>query len=235
MKQAGRYFCKLYFLFQFYTEHQKNITNNSKYKCCPCIIAVTPQLWDVAFRKVDASLDWLRNMHSGTTTLLYRMNIAVDACTVCAANKMETTLIKCDPFDFLSLCGVPCSHAHSWRLSLCVFFHHYWQIVSKVVSWVGNLDFLCSSHSRPMWPTKSLPSRFKCRTYMCVWVGVGECVCVCVLTLSLCLCSRRLRWVVTMAPFLRIAFNAYDMGVLPPLSDPPICAIKMKESVNTGT
>eukprot|EP00064_Thunnus_orientalis_P012910 superscaffoldBa00002036_g12946 len=36
-----------------------------------------------------------------------------------------------------------------------------------------------------------------------------------------------------MAPFLRIAFNAYDVGALPPLSDPPICAIKMKESVNT--
>ncbi|XP_075952366.1 protein kinase C, delta b [Anarhichas minor] len=36
-----------------------------------------------------------------------------------------------------------------------------------------------------------------------------------------------------MAPFLRIAFNAYDVGVLPPLSEPPICAIKMKESVNT--
>uniref|UniRef100_A0A8C9YDW4 Protein kinase C n=1 Tax=Sander lucioperca TaxID=283035 RepID=A0A8C9YDW4_SANLU len=36
-----------------------------------------------------------------------------------------------------------------------------------------------------------------------------------------------------MAPFLRITFNAYDVGVLPPLSDPPICAIKMKESVNT--
>lgn len=39
---------------------------------------------------------------------------------------------------------------------------------------------------------------------------------------------------VTMAPFLRIAFNAYDMGALAPLSEPPICAIKMKESVNTG-
>ncbi|XP_041638413.1 protein kinase C delta type-like isoform X3 [Cheilinus undulatus] len=36
-----------------------------------------------------------------------------------------------------------------------------------------------------------------------------------------------------MAPFLRIAFNAYDVGALGPLSDPPICAIKMKESVNT--
>ncbi|XP_056158153.1 protein kinase C, delta b [Lampris incognitus] len=36
-----------------------------------------------------------------------------------------------------------------------------------------------------------------------------------------------------MAPFLRIAFNAYDVGVLPSLSAPPICAIKMKESVNT--
>lgn len=42
------------------------------------------------------------------------------------------------------------------------------------------------------------------------------------------------RWVVTMAPFLRIALNAYKMGELPPLSEPPICAIKMKESVNTG-
>lgn len=39
---------------------------------------------------------------------------------------------------------------------------------------------------------------------------------------------------VTMAPFLRIGFSAYDVGVLPSLSDPPICAIKMKESVNTG-
>ncbi len=68
---------------------------------------------------------------------------------------------------------------------------------------------------------------------MCVCV----CVCVCVwdvLTVSLCLCSRRLRWVVTMAPFLRIAFNAYDVGALPPLTDPPICAIKLKESVSTG-
>ncbi|XP_074533579.1 protein kinase C, delta b isoform X2 [Halichoeres trimaculatus] len=36
-----------------------------------------------------------------------------------------------------------------------------------------------------------------------------------------------------MAPFLRIAFNAFDVGALPPLSEPPICAIKMKESVNT--
>ncbi|KAM6947627.1 protein kinase C delta type-like [Lycodopsis pacificus] len=36
-----------------------------------------------------------------------------------------------------------------------------------------------------------------------------------------------------MAPFLRLAFNAYDVGVLPPLSETPICAIKMKESVNT--
>ncbi|CAK6958662.1 protein kinase C delta type-like [Scomber scombrus] len=36
-----------------------------------------------------------------------------------------------------------------------------------------------------------------------------------------------------MAPFLRITFNTYDVGALPPQSDPPICAIKMKESVNT--
>ncbi|XP_036388792.1 protein kinase C, delta a isoform X1 [Megalops cyprinoides] len=36
-----------------------------------------------------------------------------------------------------------------------------------------------------------------------------------------------------MAPFLRIAFNAYDLGALPPLSDQPFCAIKMKESLST--
>ncbi|XP_020488786.1 protein kinase C delta type [Labrus bergylta] len=36
-----------------------------------------------------------------------------------------------------------------------------------------------------------------------------------------------------MAPFLRIALNAYDVGALPSLSEPPICAVKMKESVNT--
>ncbi|KAJ8257891.1 hypothetical protein GJAV_G00190840 [Gymnothorax javanicus] len=37
-----------------------------------------------------------------------------------------------------------------------------------------------------------------------------------------------------MAPFLRIAFNAFDLGALPPLSDPPFCAIKMKESLSTA-
>uniref|UniRef100_A0A3Q3IKM8 Protein kinase C n=1 Tax=Monopterus albus TaxID=43700 RepID=A0A3Q3IKM8_MONAL len=36
-----------------------------------------------------------------------------------------------------------------------------------------------------------------------------------------------------MAPFLRIAFNDYDVGALSPPSDPPICAVKMKESVST--
>ncbi|XP_051931530.1 protein kinase C delta type-like [Hippocampus zosterae] len=36
-----------------------------------------------------------------------------------------------------------------------------------------------------------------------------------------------------MAPFLRIAFNTYDMGELAPPSEPPFCAIKMKESVTT--
>ncbi|XP_061639513.1 protein kinase C delta type-like isoform X1 [Phyllopteryx taeniolatus] len=36
-----------------------------------------------------------------------------------------------------------------------------------------------------------------------------------------------------MAPFLRIAFNAYDVGELPAPSETPICAIKMKESVST--
>lgn len=39
---------------------------------------------------------------------------------------------------------------------------------------------------------------------------------------------------VTMAPFLRIAFNSYDLGILPPLTDPPFCAIKMKEALTTG-
>uniref|UniRef100_A0A3B4TWQ5 Protein kinase C n=1 Tax=Seriola dumerili TaxID=41447 RepID=A0A3B4TWQ5_SERDU len=36
-----------------------------------------------------------------------------------------------------------------------------------------------------------------------------------------------------MAPFLRITFNSYDLGVLPPLADPPFCAIKMKEALTT--
>lgn len=46
---------------------------------------------------------------------------------------------------------------------------------------------------------------------------------------------QEVKWAVTMAPFLRISFIAYDVGVLPPVSDPPICAVKMKESVPTGT
>uniref|UniRef100_A0A665V7I9 Protein kinase C n=1 Tax=Echeneis naucrates TaxID=173247 RepID=A0A665V7I9_ECHNA len=36
-----------------------------------------------------------------------------------------------------------------------------------------------------------------------------------------------------MAPFLRITFNSYDLGILPPLADPPFCAIKMKEALTT--
>ncbi|XP_019942530.2 protein kinase C delta type-like [Paralichthys olivaceus] len=36
-----------------------------------------------------------------------------------------------------------------------------------------------------------------------------------------------------MAPFLRISLNAHDLCVLPPQTDLPICAIKMKESVST--
>ncbi|KAM9536693.1 protein kinase C delta type-like isoform 1-T4 [Salvelinus alpinus] len=36
-----------------------------------------------------------------------------------------------------------------------------------------------------------------------------------------------------MSPFLRITFNAFDLGVLPPLTDAPFCAIKMKESLST--
>ncbi|XP_023850004.1 protein kinase C delta type [Salvelinus sp. IW2-2015] len=36
-----------------------------------------------------------------------------------------------------------------------------------------------------------------------------------------------------MSPFLRITFNAFDVGVLPPLTDAPFCAIKMKESLST--
>ncbi|XP_024283104.1 protein kinase C delta type [Oncorhynchus tshawytscha] len=38
-----------------------------------------------------------------------------------------------------------------------------------------------------------------------------------------------------MEPFLRIAFNSYDLGVLSPLapSDTPFCAIKMKEALTT--
>uniref|UniRef100_A0A3B3X1Y0 Protein kinase C n=1 Tax=Poecilia mexicana TaxID=48701 RepID=A0A3B3X1Y0_9TELE len=36
-----------------------------------------------------------------------------------------------------------------------------------------------------------------------------------------------------MAPFLRIAFNSFDMGILPPLAGQPFCAIKMKEALTT--
>ncbi|XP_046880744.1 protein kinase C delta type-like [Hypomesus transpacificus] len=36
-----------------------------------------------------------------------------------------------------------------------------------------------------------------------------------------------------MAPFLRIGFNTFEIGALSPLSDPPFCAIKMKESLST--
>uniref|UniRef100_A0A8C7GHX6 Protein kinase C n=1 Tax=Oncorhynchus kisutch TaxID=8019 RepID=A0A8C7GHX6_ONCKI len=36
-----------------------------------------------------------------------------------------------------------------------------------------------------------------------------------------------------MEPFLRIAFNAFDVGVLPPPTNDPFCAIKMKESLST--
>uniref|UniRef100_A0A3Q3D4Z8 Protein kinase C n=1 Tax=Hippocampus comes TaxID=109280 RepID=A0A3Q3D4Z8_HIPCM len=36
-----------------------------------------------------------------------------------------------------------------------------------------------------------------------------------------------------MPPFLRIAFNSFDLGALPPPADPPFCAIKMKEALTT--
>ncbi|CAG06779.1 unnamed protein product, partial [Tetraodon nigroviridis] len=36
-----------------------------------------------------------------------------------------------------------------------------------------------------------------------------------------------------MAPFLRIAFSSYELGVLPQLADPPFCAIKLKEALTT--
>jgi len=37
-----------------------------------------------------------------------------------------------------------------------------------------------------------------------------------------------------MAPFLRIAFNEFNLGDLPPMTEQPFCAIKMKESLSTG-
>ncbi|XP_055040418.2 protein kinase C, delta b [Misgurnus anguillicaudatus] len=36
-----------------------------------------------------------------------------------------------------------------------------------------------------------------------------------------------------MAPFLRIAFNDFTLGELPPMAEEPFCAIKMKESLST--
>lgn len=41
-------------------------------------------------------------------------------------------------------------------------------------------------------------------------------------------------WGVAMAPFLRIAFNAYDLGTFSPMAEAPFCAVKMKEALCTG-
>uniref|UniRef100_A0A671R0A9 Protein kinase C delta type n=1 Tax=Sinocyclocheilus anshuiensis TaxID=1608454 RepID=A0A671R0A9_9TELE len=38
---------------------------------------------------------------------------------------------------------------------------------------------------------------------------------------------------VAMAPFLRIAFNAYDLGTFSPMAEAPFCAVKMKEALST--
>ncbi|KAG5274952.1 hypothetical protein AALO_G00141970 [Alosa alosa] len=37
----------------------------------------------------------------------------------------------------------------------------------------------------------------------------------------------------SMAPFLRISFTAYDLGALPPSTESPFCAVKMKEALGT--
>lgn len=39
-----------------------------------------------------------------------------------------------------------------------------------------------------------------------------------------------------MAPFLRIAFNSYELGSLQAADEanPPFCAVKMKEALSTG-
>lgn len=39
-----------------------------------------------------------------------------------------------------------------------------------------------------------------------------------------------------MAPFLRIAFNSYELGSLQAAGEPgqPFCAVKMKEALSTG-
>lgn len=37
-----------------------------------------------------------------------------------------------------------------------------------------------------------------------------------------------------MPPFLRIAINAYEAGDLPAFNDLPVCAIRLKDSINTG-
>ncbi|KAA0712877.1 Protein kinase C delta type [Triplophysa tibetana] len=36
-----------------------------------------------------------------------------------------------------------------------------------------------------------------------------------------------------MAPFLRIAFNAFDLGTFSPMAESPFCAVKMKEALST--
>lgn len=54
--------------------------------------------------------------------------------------------------------------------------------------------------------------------------------------LRICLCYTFTDcvWAVTMAPFLRITFNAYELGVLSPVAEAPFCAVKLKESLSTG-
>lgn len=59
-----------------------------------------------------------------------------------------------------------------------------------------------------------------------------SCVNICLSFVSLFLVFQVC--VFAMAPFLRIAFNDFNLGSLPPLTDAPFCAIKMKESLSTG-
>ena len=119
---------------------------------------------------------------------------------------------------------------------LCSLIHYYWQIVSyvclKLDTWASSVVFI-----REQWlfVTDSLLSCFKHTLWVTLVEDKHERVVIWdFLTLGLFLCSRRRRWVVTMAPFLRISLNAHDLGVLIPQSEPPICAVKMKESLNTG-
>lgn len=129
---------------------------------------------------------------------------------------------------------------YSLGLTFCSFFPRYWQVVSKLMYEVENHYFLC----RMLLAAVTL-------FLLVLRTELEQCVSVCEskrqrslsrksrqsgLNHSLFFSPppRSLWWVLTMPPFLRITLSNYDVGALSPLSDAPICAIRIKESIDTG-